>query len=69
MPIKLLQREISKPIEDQGPISTGGFYNLKRARSRFSEWENRYLQALSNFIPLKKGGKVESDLPSVERQR
>ena len=48
MPIKLLQREISKPLEIKGPINTGGFYNLKH-RSLLTETEKRFLQALFRF--------------------
>jgi hypothetical protein len=67
MPIKPLLREISKPIENQGPISTGGFLGK---RIKPSDWDKKYLKALYNFLPLKreKKEKIESNLPSTERQ-
>jgi hypothetical protein len=68
MPIKLLQREISKPIESQGPRSTGGFYNPRRIVLTYEE--KRYLQALWNFLPEKKITEVQPDpeLASKERE-
>ena len=67
MALRPLVREINKPIENQGPIATGGFYSRKII---LTEWDKRYIQAQWNFIPLKHRGKAEvsSRLPSTERQ-
>ena len=69
MTLKLLQREISKSIENVGPKSTGGFLNYKAAKNRLSHVEKRYLQVLYHFTPEGRKADLEarSQTPSVER--
>jgi len=66
MPIKLLQREISKPISPSGPINTGGFYSRRHLPT---EWEKRYLQALWNFLPEGKNIELRPDPNSISKER
>jgi hypothetical protein len=66
MPIKLLQREISKPISPSGPINTGGFYSRKHLPT---DLEKRYLQALWNFLPEEKIAEVRPDPNSISKER
>lgn len=55
MPIKLLQREISKPIENNRP-KRNSFYTRSIV---LTLEEKKYLQALFNFIPGKKKKKEQ----------
>jgi hypothetical protein len=55
MPIKLLQREISKPIENNRP-KRNSFYTRSII---LTPEEKKYLQALFNFIPGKQKKKEQ----------